>query len=85
MSVKDWFHDTLGKFTGDEGGGILEIYLLRREMALGQLRLLRKRRQLCGGEPLSLGAILKQRGKSKRNGKISAGSKVRKPPSQSAA
>lgn len=47
MSVKDWFHDIQGKFSRDDGAAILEIYLLRRETAIAQLRLLRKRRQLC--------------------------------------
>jgi len=68
MSVKDWFHDTLGKFTGDEGGGILEIYLLRRETALAQLDLMRKRRKLAwdGRQLTAITEICKTSGKSRR-------------------
>ena len=67
MAAVKWFRDTFGKFIGEEGGGILEIYLLRRETALAQLDLMRKRRQLTWlGQQLSPIAEICRTSTSKR-------------------
>jgi hypothetical protein len=58
MSVKDWFRNTYGKFSGEEGGVVLECYLLRREIALAQLDLLKKRRKAAALEHASAAEYL---------------------------
>jgi len=48
-----WFRDRWGKFSGEEGGLILEMILRRRETALAQVDLLRKRSEHRGLERLT--------------------------------
>ena len=86
MTVRDWFHDTLGKFSGEAGAAILEIYLLRRETALGQIKLLRKRRRLKSQTMASAKEIVsRRREQSNASGRTSPGSKAGNRPKQSAA